>query len=203
MGGRGSGRQSSLGLMVSKTCESHSIDLAWLRRRKLFNVGHGLTLRWSRGGTETGSIHLECLPSAVRLVYRTRSQDAEWRDISELVPLVETETRFGGRRQWFLCLSCNRRCRILYGGSHFHCRRCNGLKYDTQYEPPFARAATRALKIREKLGGKGGIDDPFPDKPKGMHWETYDRLVEQEAAFQNVWAVGIMAKFDLGETERD
>jgi len=46
----------------------------------------------------------------------------------------------------------------------------------TQYEPPFARAAMRALKIGERIGGKGGIDEPFPEKPKSMHWKTYERL---------------------------
>jgi hypothetical protein len=31
-------------------------------------------------------------------------------------------------------------------------------------------------KIRMRLGGNGDIFDAFPDKPKGMHWRTYDRL---------------------------
>lgn len=98
-----------------------------------------------------------------------------------------------------LCPACNRRCRILYGpGSRFLCRRCGDLKYETQYEPDFARAATRALKIRERLGGRCGIDDPFPPKPKGMHWRTYQRLEAEEEALQRSWALGIAAKFPLG-----
>lgn len=203
MGGRGSGRQSSFGLLVTKTNEVHSIDLAWLRRQKLLNVGRWSSLRWSRGGQETGSIRLECLPGAVRLTYRARPQGADWQDISELVPLVETRTRFDGRRQWFECLSCRRRCRVLYGGTHFRCRHCNGLKYETQYEPPFARAATRALKIRERLGCRGGIDEPFPAKPKGMHWTTYHRLVAAENELQNAWASGIITRFRIFDREND
>ena len=171
--------------MVTKTNEVHSIDLAWLRRQKLLNIGRWSTVRWSRGGRETGSIRLECHAHAIRLVYRQREREADLVDVNELVPLVETDTQFGGRRQWFLCLQCKRRCRVLYGGTYFRCRRCNDLKYDTQYEPPFARTATRALKIRERLGGKGGIDDPFPQKPKGMHWKTYNRLAADESQLQN------------------
>lgn len=201
MGGRGSGRPSSFGLMVTKTNEVHSIDLAWLRRQKLLNVGCWSSLRWSRAGRETGSIRLEYLSGAVRLVYRARTSGEDWQDISDTVQLVETATRFGGSRQWFLCPACCRRCRILYGGTLFRCRRCNGLKYDTQYEPPFARAATRALKIRERLGGKGGIDDPFPAKPKGMHWRTYERLQEEEERLQGRWSAGIIAKWRLFERE--
>ena len=116
------------------------------------------------------------------------------------MPLIETATRFGGYRTLFVCLSCNKRCRILYGGGHFRCRRCNRLRYETQYEPPFARAATRALKIRERLGSKDGIDDPFPTKPKGMHWKTYRRLEAEEERLQSAWEVGIMAKFQIGES---
>lgn len=199
MGGRGSGRPSSYGMMVTKTNEVHSIDLAWLRRRKLLKVGHWSTLRWSRAGNETGSIRLECLPSAVLLVYRARPPGGDWRDIKDMVPLVDTATCFGGHRQWFQCLSCHRRCRVLFGGIYFRCRRCNGLKYETQYEPPFARAATRALKIRERLGSKGGIDDPFPEKPRCMHWKTYERLVEADAQLQYAWAKGIASRFRLFE----
>ena len=71
------------------------------------------------------------------------------------------------------------------------------MKYDTQYDPPFARAATRALKIRERLGGQGGIDDPFPPKPKGMHWKTYERLQAREERMQEAWAIGIAQRFRM------
>lgn len=195
MGGRGSGRSAGLGLMVDKCNEYHSIDLAWLRRNKFLNVGRWSSLSWSRAGQKTGSIRIECHANGIRLVYRQRQHGGEWQDVAEFVPLIETATRFGGRRQWFECLSCRQRCQILYGGAHFRCRRCHRLKYETQYEPPFARAATRALKIRDRLGGKGGIDEAFPDKPKGMHWKTYERLRAKDQRLQDAWAVGIMAKW--------
>lgn len=173
----------------------HSIDLAWLRRQKLMVVGRSASLKWSRGGNPTGSIDIEFHPDHVRLVYRHRPYGGEWQDVSERVPLVETATRFGGRRQWFRCLTCGRRCRVLYGGRYFRCRKCHGLRYETQYEPSFACAATRALKIRERLGGKGGIDDPFPDKPKGMHHRTYERLQAEAERLERAWTKGIAAKF--------
>ena len=181
----------------------HSIDLAWLRRKKLFNVGRWSSLTWSRAGRETGSIRIECHANGVRLIYRHRRHGEDWQDVNELVPLVETPTRFGGTRQWLLCPSCKARCRILYGGAQFRCRRCQRLKYDTQYEPAFARAATRALKIRERLGCKHGIDHPFPEKPKGMRWKTYERLVAKDESLQNAWAVGISARFRLFEPATD
>ncbi len=32
-----------------------------------------------------------------------------------------------------------------------------------------------------KLGGEPGVASTFPDKPKGMHWRTYGRLVQEVA----------------------
>ena len=197
MGGRGSGRQAGLGLLVDKCNEYRSIDLAWLRSRKLLNPGSGSTITWSRAGNVTGSIRIECQANGIRLVYRRRRHDEDWQDVNEFVPLVETATSFGGKRHWFQCLSCGSRCRVLYGGAYFRCRRCHRLKYETQYEPPFAGAATRALKIRKRLGSKGGLDDIFPDKPKGMHWKTFERLRNEEEQRQEAWAAGLIGKFDL------
>lgn len=198
MGGRGSGRPSGHGLSVDKCHEFHSIDLALLRKRNLLRVGTWSALRWSRGTQETGSIKIAVVSQGIRLVYRRRER-GEWQDVDEIVSLVETPARLGGSRQWFRCLSCQRRCRIIYGGGHFHCRRCHGLKYGTQYEPHFARAATAVLKIRSRLGAKGGIDDPFPRRPKGMHRRTYERLRDEEEQLQSAWVVGIMARFSIVE----
>jgi hypothetical protein len=35
----------------------------------------------------------------------------------------------------------------------------------------------KGVKVRERLGGHDlGIANPFPAKPKGMHWRRYNRL---------------------------
>jgi hypothetical protein len=46
----------------------------------------------------------------------------------------------------------------------------------SQQEPVRERGILTARKIRMRLGGGENIMAPFPDKPKGMHWRTYDRL---------------------------
>lgn len=174
MGGPGSGR--SWGFSSEKCEDYRSIDLAWLRGEGVLERWGWSKITWSRGGQETASIQLSREANGIRLSYRSRAWGEDWQAIDELIPLVSTATNFGGRRLWFECLSCRRRCRILYGGRVYRCRTCHGLKYESQYEPPWVRAASRAGKIRERLGGSGSFDECFPSKPKGMHWRTYDQL---------------------------
>ena len=55
---------------------------------------------------------------------------------------------------------------------------------------------TRA--IRKRLGGSIDLLSPFPEKPKGMHWETYQRLREEaEQANHLSWLlIGKQLGFD-------
>lgn len=105
MGGRGSGRPAGFGMTADLCHEFHSIDLAWLRRKKLLNLGRWSSLNWSVRGQPTGSIQFAHVPGGVRLNYRQRKTGGEWFPVDELVPIVETSAAFSGRRQWFQCLA--------------------------------------------------------------------------------------------------
>jgi len=116
---------------MPKVDDFRSIDIAWLRRRGVRNVGY--------------SGRIIC----------------------------------GGRRHWFACPSCARRCRILYGGSHFRCRICRGARYESQYQHAAFSTGDRRWRIRKQLEERGGrewpwgLDDGFPPKPPHMRWRTY------------------------------
>jgi hypothetical protein len=90
---------------------SHSIDLAWLRWRGMLEPGRISTLTFSMGRERTGEISLAAQANGVRLLYRLTGRDGTKTNINELVPFAYTATMFGGRRQWFMCLKCGRRCR--------------------------------------------------------------------------------------------
>jgi hypothetical protein len=86
-------------------------------------------------------------------------------------------------RPWFVCSVytgnryCGRRVALLNGaGELFACRRCYGLAYARQHEAVHYRVVGKAQKIRMQLGGSPNMLEEFPDKPKGMHWRTYERL---------------------------
>jgi hypothetical protein len=49
------------------------------------------------------------------------------------------------------------------------------LAYESQQEPMNQRGLGKVQKIRIQMGGSQNMFEAFPDKPKGMHWQTYDR----------------------------
>jgi hypothetical protein len=166
------------------TGECHSLDVRYLHREGLLKPGNWFSLRWSRAGRETGSIRgaIEgsARPEKVILLYRhRRGPSGEWEDVSEPVLLFWTACNFGGERPWFICpgAGCGRRVAILYGpGRYFLCRHCYDLSYQSQRDNAMYRALHKAQFIRERLGGSANMTEPFPEKPKGMHWKTYERL---------------------------
>lgn len=98
------------------------------------------------------------------------------------MPVTWTACNFGGRRPWFRCPGfsngspCGRRVAKIYmRGRYFRCRRCHGLAYPSQTVTLGDRPLDRAQKIRMRLGGSANMTEPFPGKPKGMHWQTYWR----------------------------
>jgi hypothetical protein len=167
------------------TCEScNSIDARRWHREGRLRPGQYFSCSWTCGGEPSGNINVRTEANAVVLMYRSRScGDAEWKSVEQRVPIAWTACHLGGRRAWFVCSVyssgqyCGRRVAVLYGaGELFACRRCYALVYESQNESLHHRGLWKAQKIRMRLGGSPSMLEGFPDKPKGMHWETYDRL---------------------------
>jgi len=186
MGGEGSGNWYRFDKKTI-TGECHSVDVRYLHREGLLTPGHWFSLRWSQAGRERGSIRGAVIgdekPEQVILTYRHRSgPSGEWKEVREPVPLSWTDCNFGGERPWFICpgAGCSRRVAVLYGaGRYFLCRHCYDLVYESQRESGMYRALHKAQAIRKRLGGSANMMEPFPEKPKGMHHETYWRLREE------------------------
>lgn len=177
MGGLGSGARNR---WASKTDEFHQLDLATFKRH-WFEQGYSGTCRWSRGGNPTGSVGYILRPDHMRLHYSVTRQ-GEKQTIDERFDFAFTEQPFGGRRRWIICRSCDRRCRVLYGGRYFRCRRCYDATYASQYERLRLPGLAKADRVRDRLGGESGLAHAFPPKPKGMHWRTYFRLQAEDFA---------------------
>ena len=198
MGGVGSGNWYRFDKKIT-TGECHSVDVRYLHREGLLTPGRWFSLRWSRAGRETGFIRAAVIgdekPKGVILTYRHRSgPSGEWEDVREPVSLDWTACNFGGERPWFICpgAGCGRRVAILYGpGRYFLCRHCYDLVYESQRDNAIYRALHKAQSIRERLGGGTNMMEPFPVKPKGMHYETYWRLREEHDEAEMEQLVGM------------
>jgi len=113
------------------------------------------------------------------------------RRIQATVSFLHTPTCFGGRRLWFCCPSCRSRCQMLYGSWRIACLRCHGLRYLSQSETQSGRANRGMFKIVKRLDPKATCIE-LPPKPRGMHWRTYERLVDRYESYDNQWAISIM-----------
>ncbi|WP_156373672.1 hypothetical protein [Rhizobium sp. Leaf386] len=172
-----------------------------MRDNDMLRPGSQGTLSWSRGGEQTGWIRYRVHFNALELNYKTRPAGGEWQPVNEQIAFARSDQPFGGSRLYLVCPRCRRRCVVMYGGSHFRCRRCLNLAYSSQSEDASGRAMSKAQNIRKRLGDCGGFDDPFPDKPKGMHWETYHRLKRECAILEERVAVelaGMMMRLGGG-----
>jgi hypothetical protein len=178
LGGLGSGNRHRYG--KTTTAECRSLDVRKLHREGLLKSGNLFSWGWFPAGQEVVSIDALVYQEKVILSYRYHSRlGAEWEEVKEPVSLEWTACNFGGERPWFICprAECGRRVAILYGpGKYFLCRHCYDLRYESQREDKKDRASRRAKKIRQRLGGSANMMEPFPEKPKGMHLDTYMRL---------------------------
>jgi hypothetical protein len=107
-----------------------------------------------------------------------------------------------GERLWFIYpgTGCGQRVALLYApGRYFLCRYCYDLVYQSQRDNEMYRALHRAQGIRRRLGGSANMMEPFPEKPKGMHWKTYARLFWEHHEAEMEQLVGMREWLDRFE----
>ena len=196
MGGRGSGagqngRNTTAGLAA--------LDVRRLQRARLLSEGLTSNCKWESAGKTVAAIEITAWADHVDLSYRYRINGGNPQTMFYRVDLVSTVCHYGGRRLWFKCPAngCGKRVALLHlGGSGiFACRACYNLVYSSQRQTVGARAKARAEIIRGRLGWRGSIAAPDGDKPKGMHWLTFNRLREAHDAYIEVAVAEAMKKF--------
>jgi len=187
--GSGLGRQHGR----KTTSDMLPLDIRRLQRAGVLKPGQVFSWQWTVCGKEVSSIQARTEVDRVILIYKNRSSNGEWCPMEYAVDLEWTACTLGGRRVWFRCPAqgCGRRVAVLFGGSIFACRHCHKLAYQCQRETDDDRALRRADTIRRRLGWGAGIAKPKGDKPKGMHWRTYQRLVAEHDRFANASWTGM------------
>ena len=183
MGGRGSGRRSSYG-GKPETNDSMPLDIRKIARSGLLIPSSSFSWQWTVNDRPVASIRIWVDRESLVLSYRMKSTGEV---VEQRVQMHTTPCHLGGQRHWFTCPRCRKRVAVLYApGRYFACRQCGGLGYATQKEGAGDRAATRADKLRKRLGWEAGILNGQGGKPKGMHWKTFLRLKSQHDALVQI-----------------
>ena len=128
MGGFGSGNYRNKKETVD---DCLILSCSWLLQHNYFDLAIGA---WKSGGITYLNFFRR---PAYTLNFRVHCQSEGELSIvllttNQLVYLRPTQLRFGGRRWWFLCPKCDRRCAKLYLKplhSVFFCRICQGVGY--------------------------------------------------------------------------
>lgn len=195
MGGLGSGSRWRYGAK-STTDDYRTLDVRRWAREGMLRPGYQGGWHWTRDGETVASIQMRAEQGRVILTYRHRHAGKDWQDEHYPVRLAWTPCPFGGQRPWFRCpaLGCGRRVAILYCGGIFACRHCHQLAYASAREDVGGRATRRADRLRARLGWAPGILNGKGDKPKGMHWRTFNRLHAEHNDFVNASLAGMMRR---------
>ena len=183
MGGRGSGRRSSYS-GKPETNDSMPLDIRKIARSGLLIPGRSFGWQWTVNDRPVASIRIRVDWESLVLSYRMKSTGEV---VEQRVQTQTTPCHLGGQRHWFACPLCSKRVAVVYApGRYFACRQCCGLGYATQKESAGDRAATRADKLRKRLGWEAGILNGAGGKPKGMHWKTFFRLKSHHDALVQI-----------------
>jgi hypothetical protein len=173
MGGFNSGRHGS----KITTQGSNTLDVRKWQRDRLLISGYRFDSSWTRNGQPNDAISVIVNTDSVNLIYRHGGEFGQ--DMNYPVMIDWTPCNYGGRRAWWLCPCCGRRVAILYSGKMFACRQCHRLDYESTRTAPDSKPYERADNVRRQLGWCAGVANPAGNKPKGMHWKTFERMLNQ------------------------
>ena len=149
------------------------IDVNHFKREGLLTDTSWFSWQWKKRGKLVDSINVSVIDD--RIIIDGQDIFIEWWSC----PL-------GGKRPWFHCPSCEKRCCKLYkANTSFACKTCLNLVFKAWHERPKKRALRRAEKVFSKVkydfSRKG-------DKPNWQRWKTYLRLEAEAEKALNVIA---------------
>ncbi len=134
------------GPLLVENCD-RILDLRQLVQARLLVPNTQFEWAWrDREGRSLGQMAVLVQHDHLVLGYTAPTEDGP-RRFTERIALARTPARFGGHRQWLCCPGCQHRAVVLYAvGEVFRCRKCQGLRYQTQY-PPRNRSYGRKHRI--------------------------------------------------------
>ena len=136
-------------------------------------------------------------PGVLRFAYTiTKNYTNEKKTYDYQVHLDTTPCNFGGKRWWFRCPNCNRRCRILYlppRGEYFLCRLCHNLTYESQQEgitkfSSMFNAFSKIPELEKRLGRtRSSRKRQTIERKIERHYLDLHRLVDWDRRRRRGW----------------
>lgn len=203
MGGFGSGRREYARTPTVERCRHLDVD-------ELTDVvehpGSYATVSWGEGD-DAANIKIVVEGDAghedtsradrIRFLYTTEPGTEDEREHDYTVGLEYTEPHLGGVRPWFQCPACGERRGKLYlppRRKRFACRECYELGYQSSRSSgnEMERAEQRYRKAFAKADAEDRRPHPnnspwFPERPKGMHHDTFEDLVDDVQQARREW----------------
>lgn len=207
MGGIGSGRDRYARTPTVEECRHLNADR--IKEFTEYSSARG-TIRWGDEDDPDATISISAegdaghgdtpRPARLRLKYTvTNTRTDETREHDYPIPVEYTECNFGGYRPWFRCPKCRDRRGKLYlppGREVFRCRECYDLGYRSsrtsgddlkQAELRYRRAFAKADKENRRPHPNSTSLPYFPERPKGMHHDTFEELLEDVEDAHEEW----------------
>lgn len=149
-------------------------DIRKVARSGRLTPGQHFSWHWTSDGERVGSISVRSETDRMVLSYQ-RTYNGESQQVECRLWLAACAGGYGSRPM-FRCPCCARRCAVVYfGGNTFACRKCLRLVYLSEAEDAMGRLWRKQRKIEARL-----LDgDSCYQKPKGMHWRTFNRLADK------------------------
>ena len=158
-----------------------SMDINILNKHKALTTGAIFSIIWGDIENSVNTAAVTVKEGYLEVLHQYKSDTRLGPSVESTTYLTHTRCNYGSRRPWFLCPSCDGRVAKLYSlESGFLCRKCSDMPYESQSESRRYRALRKARKIRMRLEGDANLLNTVILPPKGMHWKTYNRLVNQE-----------------------
>jgi hypothetical protein len=163
-----------------------SLDIHWLKREGKLVPRTGFVLTWCQGCVRSVEVKVRVARNALEASWATNG-DGGATSVEVRVSFCGTPCHFGGSRPWFCCPKCHSRCgKVYFAGHVLVCRRCLGLAYRCQSETQANRARRVARRVRRRLGTSKNLAVPIDRKPKGMHRQTFNGLVQKSLNAESV-----------------
>lgn len=143
------------------------------------------------------------LDAAPHFAVRPLSLSGDWHRMR----LEPTATAFNGQRWLYVCPVCGKRSTALYWyRDAFACRKCMGLRYQSQYETYASEFWRLCHRIRKERIAIWGPDEPDVEflmrnpgsfkRPKGMRKKTFLRKLERLQELERLWGGVALRHFD-------